>query len=524
MSCNKSKVPAFGKYKMSLLGQTTRDIYRQLDKANLSSARALLIPLTEALGNLDLLSSVKNVEFKIIGQVHIDNFSVIDNLKWPIHFDEFEVLVTRKLDSDDVSRLRILASTQKIYLKFIIDKSLSEDALFRSFELASQFSYFIEYVPAFDGNQYKSYQIARQLKKMNDIGIFAKKDPESPVWNPSLPASAKLEPLLEALWVTSVYSVDTIRYSIIIPTYNNKYFLGNVLEHLCKLSALPAWFEVLIIDDGSSDDSSSYIQSLHAGSVNKINIKYFYWPREHDRRSGDDYFRAGQARNFGASQAQGQHLVFLDSDILVPENFIEELDRSFETFDVIQFARWHIPAQQSNAGSQYSYFKSHPEQLFIEEQAYWGPLFTKSRWDELPVFWKYTCTYCLAIKKDDFFKAGRFNRTFVSYGFEDTDLGYRLYKLGKKFYLNKLPCLHLTPEKDKSEYSHSKIVRHMILSKSAKRFFLNQLDITIYDEFKHFMLDEISFIDLWEILSYKTRNALQATKRIFFESPGSNNQ
>lgn len=112
----------------------------------------------------------------------------------------------------------------------------------------------------------------------------------------------------------------------------------------------------------------------------------------------------------------------------------------------------------------------------------------------MPFFWKYTCTYCLAVRREDFFSVGRFRRAFVSYGFEDTDLGYRLHKKGLRFHLSKLVTLHLTPPTSAMNSGGSDYKRFLALSKTAKIFFLSNLDIEIYKHFINYMGGERDII------------------------------
>ena len=83
--------------------------------------------------------------------------------------------------------------------------------------------------------------------------------------------------------------------SIIIPTFNAVEFLSRAIES--ALQQTYPNFEILIIDDGSTDDTRSVIQ------VNK-RIKYY-----HQENKG-----LSSARNFGIEKSRGDYLVFLDAD------------------------------------------------------------------------------------------------------------------------------------------------------------------------------------------------------------------
>ncbi|MES2679856.1 MAG: glycosyltransferase family 2 protein [Bacteroidota bacterium] len=86
-------------------------------------------------------------------------------------------------------------------------------------------------------------------------------------------------------------------FSIIIPTYNRVFILKETL--LSVISQSFADFEIIVVDDGSTDDTREMVAGL-----NENNLHYYY--KENEERS--------IARNFGADHATGKYLIFLDSD------------------------------------------------------------------------------------------------------------------------------------------------------------------------------------------------------------------
>ena len=94
-------------------------------------------------------------------------------------------------------------------------------------------------------------------------------------------------------------------FSIIIPTYNRANSIGKVIDSIL-FQSYPN-FEILIIDDGSTDTTSDVV-----GTYSDIRIRYFKkWNEE----------RAA-ARNFGVKLAKGDYITFLDSDdYLLPDHF-----------------------------------------------------------------------------------------------------------------------------------------------------------------------------------------------------------
>jgi glycosyltransferase involved in cell wall biosynthesis len=96
-------------------------------------------------------------------------------------------------------------------------------------------------------------------------------------------------------------------FSIIIPLYNRPQEIDELLSTLCNQTYTQ--FEVLVIEDGSVKDAKEIVSSY----ANKLDIKYFVKPN-----SGQ-----GFSRNYGFERAKGDYFIIFDSDILVPEDYLE---------------------------------------------------------------------------------------------------------------------------------------------------------------------------------------------------------
>jgi len=96
------------------------------------------------------------------------------------------------------------------------------------------------------------------------------------------------------------------KVSIIIPTYNYGRFLQTAIDSAFAQTFKD--FEVIVIDDGSTDDTKGIIQSKYAHR-----IKYIY--QEHKG--------APAARNRGFREAKGEYVVFLDADDWLSEEYLE---------------------------------------------------------------------------------------------------------------------------------------------------------------------------------------------------------
>lgn len=95
-------------------------------------------------------------------------------------------------------------------------------------------------------------------------------------------------------------------FSIIIPTYNRATYLGHAIESV--LSQTFTDFEIVIVDDGSTDNTESIVKQMRDRRIR-------YFKKKNEERS--------IARNFGIQKAQGQYVNFLDSDdIFYPHHLV----------------------------------------------------------------------------------------------------------------------------------------------------------------------------------------------------------
>jgi glycosyltransferase involved in cell wall biosynthesis len=94
-------------------------------------------------------------------------------------------------------------------------------------------------------------------------------------------------------------------FSIVIPTYNRAHLLGKTIRSVLQQEFSD--FEVLVVDDGSSDNTAEVMQAFSDSRI-------YYLPKQNGER--------GAARNYGAARARGQYVNFFDSDDLMYSNHL----------------------------------------------------------------------------------------------------------------------------------------------------------------------------------------------------------
>src|SRR3990167_965879 len=94
--------------------------------------------------------------------------------------------------------------------------------------------------------------------------------------------------------------------SAIIPAYNEEDTIKSWLETLKRQSY--SSIEIIVVDDGSSDSTRKIIEDFSSIKLLTQNHK-----------------GPGPARNFGASVAKGEILVFVDADMTFEKNFVKDL-------------------------------------------------------------------------------------------------------------------------------------------------------------------------------------------------------
>ena len=188
--------------------------------------------------------------------------------------------------------------------------------------------------------------------------------------------------------------------SVVIPTYNRLPILRQCLQALESqvLAAPLEQFEVVLVDDGSTDDTVHWLDT-HASAF------------PHVRLIRQDHGGPAEGRNRGVDQARGDVIVFIDSDLVVTPTFLLSHASALQR-------RWH------ERGDRLCFTYG----AVINTANFDAP--TSEPHKPTDLSWAYFATGNVAIEREVLERSGLFDTSFRLYGWEDLELGERLRQMG----------------------------------------------------------------------------------------------
>ena len=191
-----------------------------------------------------------------------------------------------------------------------------------------------------------------------------------------------------------------MRFSIIVPVYNRPEEVDELLQSLTEQSVSD--FEVILVEDGSQRDCRS-VAGRYAG---RLDIKYYAKPN-----SGP-----GMSRNYGAERASGEYLIVLDSDVVLPPEYLRAVSDELALSPADAFGgpdRAHpsfTDTQKAISYAMTSFFTTG------------GIRGGKKKLDKF-----YPRSFNMGIRRDVYLRLGGFSR--MRFG-EDIDFSIRIFKAG----------------------------------------------------------------------------------------------
>ena len=203
-----------------------------------------------------------------------------------------------------------------------------------------------------------------------------------------------------------------MKYSIIVPVFNRPDEVDELLESFCHQEDKD--FEVIIVEDGSKKPCKDVCDKY----ADILDLSYYY-----KENSGP-----GQSRNYGAERAQGEWLIVLDSDVVLPNDYLKavetELSNHNSQFSTLnsQLAAWGGPDA------------SHPSFTPIQKAISYSmtSFFTTGgirggKGKKLDKF--FPRSYNMGIRREVYQELGGFTK--MRFG-EDIDFSYRIIEAGYK--------------------------------------------------------------------------------------------
>jgi glycosyltransferase involved in cell wall biosynthesis len=190
-----------------------------------------------------------------------------------------------------------------------------------------------------------------------------------------------------------------MRATIQLCTYNRAHLLGRVLDACFEQTAPADGYEVVLVNDGSSDGTAQVIADARSRATCEFVVI--------------DQTNAGlaRARNAGIARARGERLIFIDDDVLPVPSFVAEHLRSHE----------RAPAAIVRGGViNTASFDSLPPPV----------------WSLRHYSGNYFWTTNVSVSRERLDAVGHFTDTFREYGWEDIELGLRLRFAGTRAVFN----------------------------------------------------------------------------------------
>ena len=264
-------------------------------------------------------------------------------------------------------------------------------------------------------------------------------------------------------------------FSIVIPLYNKEKYVAQTLQTVLKQNFSD--FEIIIINDGSTDSSAKIVQGF-----SDTRIKYFSTENQ----------GAAEARNLGIEKSTSPYIAFLDADDLWLENHLEELKNLIERFpNAGMYAnRYQLIFKKGNT-YQPSFFGIADDYEGVVKDYFAASL-----------HYAIASSISIAVPKSIFAEVGNFKQ-YISSG-QDTDMWIRIALHSKIIIGNKLTSSYL-------HFIEGSLSKTAILEKKIKRF----------DEYQDQEKSNPSlkkYLDLYRMeyaMQYKMAGASEVSKSLY---------
>jgi glycosyltransferase involved in cell wall biosynthesis len=246
------------------------------------------------------------------------------------------------------------------------------------------------------------------------------------------------------------------RCSVIVPTYNRRRLVELTLASLSRQSLAADRFEVLVVDDGSSDGTAALVHRFR----DRLDLRYHF--------QADEGYRVARARNVGIEHARGEICVFVDSGVLLHSGCLQA--------HVDDHAA--VPHPRVVNGYVYCFNLDNDDDERIREfvdvddvDATIAAMAAQGAWPDLrevfysrysdhfghvPAPWLMSWGCHVSARTEQLRAVGGYDEAFRQWGGEDLDLAYRLHRDGAWFSVNRAASsIHYPHEKNHTDNARS---------------------------------------------------------------------
>lgn len=254
---------------------------------------------------------------------------------------------------------------------------------------------------------------------------------------------------------------------MVIPSFNMCDYLHRTLESLAAQTEPGVMYEIVVVDDGSSDATGEVCETW---SLRLPNLHRVF-------RGRDEASCRALARNTGMREARGDWLIFLDAGVVVPSRFVVDTLDVLSPGDVLIFETLGLFASMDDFQTADAYTADDIIDA-VRNMPNWRDrrvaLFDRVDADlsryAAPELLAWTCA--LGVERSAALSIGGFDESFRQWGAEDVEFAFRLRRAGKGFRPVRHPVVvhlpHLVPPDAEKAKQHRSNLRHLHASAGSR--------------------------------------------------------
>jgi len=224
--------------------------------------------------------------------------------------------------------------------------------------------------------------------------------------------------------------------ALIASTYQKPRHLRLALASIALQQRVAGRFELVIIDDGSTDETFEIIERFAA----TVDFPVLLTTHRHDG------FQIAKCRNEGVAASSAPYLIFVDGDLILPPDFICQHLRRRRRGSVFTGDCYRL-TEEASADLDEAAVRSgtYRDRVSAEELARVRQADRRARWHSFVRHRRYPTLFGgnVGISRADYERVNGYDENFRGWGCEDDDLGHRLRRVGiRPHSINRWTCAY----------------------------------------------------------------------------------